>query len=166
MNTKISGRSAARTSRPAHLTVAPEPDAELAPAEDTERSEAEQVGFLAGLLAAREAYLASLAEHLDARYRALAGIDRIEELDLDELDELIEFATAVAHSKRTARPTLELVSPTNPRFVVQHTTAGRHQVVPVDPESNGRPVKDGADIVSFADAAALRDRLNAAGGAA
>ena len=48
---------------------------------------------------------------LDVRYRALAGIERLEEMDLDELDALIEIATGVAYTKRTHRPTLRLVTP-------------------------------------------------------
>lgn len=113
MTSKISGIRAARASRPAHLSLAPEPGGPAAPytsAADGERTDREQAAFLAGILAAREAYLAGQAEKLDLRYRALAGIDRLEEMDLDELDELIEIASAVAHTKRTARPALRLVT--------------------------------------------------------
>lgn len=47
------------------------------------------------------------------------------------------------------------------KFIVQHATGGRHQVVPVDPAFNMKPVEGGADLESFEEAAALRDRLNA-----
>lgn len=47
------------------------------------------------------------------------------------------------------------------RFIVQHAAGGRHQVVPVDPRLNMKPVEGGADLESFEEAAALRDRLNA-----
>ena len=47
------------------------------------------------------------------------------------------------------------------KFIVQHATGGRHQVVPVDPAFNMKPVEGGADLESFGEAATLRDRLNA-----
>lgn len=47
------------------------------------------------------------------------------------------------------------------QFIVQHTADGRHQVVPVDPAFNMKPVEGGADLASFEEAAALRDRRNA-----
>jgi hypothetical protein len=181
LTTKVSGTQAARTSRPSYLTVAPEPgglavtdpqarfDA-LAATPGVDSAEALirtafNYGYDAGLNSGRST---ALAEQIDVRVAALAGLDRLDDMTIEELDQLIELANGVVYAKRHARPALclvdetdDLAAPAYPRFVVQATTDGRHQVVPVDPGANGRPVQDGADIISFADAAALRDRLNA-----
>lgn len=82
--------------------------------------------------------------------------------DLTDLEEPGYF-TAAMDAVRIARDGLKSYEPLDlpyPRFIVQHTGRDMHQVVPVDPAFNERPVEGGADLGSFEQAAALRDRLN------
>lgn len=74
-----------------------------------------------------------------------------------------EYAVAVDEALAIARDGFERYVPLDvpyPKYVVQSVGCDRFQVVPVDPRFNERPVEGGADLVSFEQAAALRDRLN------
>lgn len=105
LNTKVSGIRAARTSRPrpAYLTVAPEPGTiPAAVPADLPTDPAS---------AYRQGRLDVLTEALDIRHRALAGIGRIEAMDLDELETLARIVDGVVNVRRANRPALSLVEP-------------------------------------------------------
>jgi hypothetical protein len=95
-----------RTAKP-RLSIVPDPDTVTT---EPDYADAYDAATRVVLEAYEQGRLAALAETADARSDALANLERIEAMSLEELDVIIQLATATANIKRNARPALRLAA--------------------------------------------------------